>query len=51
MKKQEQKQIITIDEFSSYVSLNNIIAGDNAVSKLKKIAIFIVAPIYTDSML
>ena len=36
MKNQEQK--ITIDEFSDFVSLNNIIAGDTAVIKLKKIA-------------
>jgi hypothetical protein len=39
MKKQQEKQVIGIDEFDEYVSLNNIIdAGGNAVAKLKKIA-------------
>ena len=39
MKKQQEKQIISIDDFEKHVSLNNIIhAGGNAVAKLKKIA-------------
>ena len=38
-KQQEEKQIIDIDDFHEYVSLNNIIdAGGDAVAKLKKIA-------------